>query len=67
MDDAVTRDITLGDLDSATDEDAILIEKVKADVHANEYSIDITLAAEAGHEVTAAVQSALHIASVLEE
>ena len=42
----MTRDITLGDLNNATDEDAMLIEKLKADVHANEYSIDITPAAE---------------------
>ena len=40
------RDVTIGILDNATDEDAMLIEKVKADVHADKYSIDITPAAE---------------------
>ena len=50
MDDAVRRDVTLGNLDSATDEDAMLIEKVKADVHTDRYSIDITPAAEGDME-----------------
>ena len=40
------RDITsLANVGKATDEDAMLIEKVMADVHANKYSIDITPAA----------------------
>ena len=69
LDDAVTRDITLGDLDNATDEDATLIKKVKADVHANEYFIDITRAAEGVMKwllLYTLRGSALHMASVLE-